>query len=87
MRPREYIAEHAAEFGVDPNRIAVGGDSAGGTLATVVSLLARDRGGPRVEVSAPDLSRWWIVNDESPSMQQYSKDHFLTREGMDWFME
>ncbi|MGH9645874.1 MAG: alpha/beta hydrolase, partial [Bryobacteraceae bacterium] len=32
-----YIAEHAAEFGVDPNRIAVGGDSAGGNLATVVS--------------------------------------------------
>ncbi len=81
-----YIAEHAAEFGVDPNRIAVGGDSAGGTLATVVSLLARDRGGPRLKFQ---LLIYPLVDfyDESPSMQQYSKDHFLTREGMDWFRE
>ena len=41
-----YVAEHAAEFGIDPQRIAVAGDSAGGTLATVVSLIARDRNGP-----------------------------------------
>ena len=81
-----YIAEHAAEFGVDPNRIAVGGDSAGGTLATVVSLLARDRGGPRLKFQLL-IYPLVDVNDQSPSMQQYSKDHFLTREGMDWFME
>ena len=45
----KYVAEHPGVFGIDPNRIAVGGDSAGGTLATVVSLLARDRGGPRLK--------------------------------------
>ncbi len=82
----QYVAEHAAEFGVDPNRIAVGGDSAGGTLATVVSLLARDRGGPPLKFQ---LLIYPLVDfyDESPSMQQYSKDHFLSREGMDWFRE
>ncbi len=80
----KYIAEHAAEFGVDPKRIAVGGDSAGGNLATVVSLLSRDRGGPRLKFQ---LLIYPVVDfyDESPSMQQYSKDHFLTRESMDWF--
>ncbi len=64
----------------------MGGDSAGGNLATVVSLLSRDRGGPRLKFQ---LLIYPLVDfyDESPSMQQYSKDHFLTREGMNWFTE
>src|SRR5262249_5257951 len=41
-----WAAEHARELGGDSRRIAVGGDSAGGTLTTVVALMARDRGGP-----------------------------------------
>ncbi|WP_324603690.1 alpha/beta hydrolase fold domain-containing protein [Streptomyces sp. SPB78] len=41
-----WTAEHAAELGFDPERIIIGGGSAGGGLAAGVALAARDRGGP-----------------------------------------
>jgi len=81
-----YVSEHAAELGVDPARLAVGGDSAGGNLATVVALMARERGGPPL---AFQLLVYPVVDwdDESPSMVEYGADHFLTRGAMDWFRQ
>jgi acetyl esterase len=79
-----YVAGHAAEFGIDANRIAVGGDSAGGTLATVACLVARDRGEPKVALQlliypASDY------HDDRPSSHEFAEGHLLTRKIMDYF--
>lgn len=55
----KWVAEHATELGGDARRIAVGGDGAGGNLAAVVTLMARDRGGPPLVYQVliyPDIS-------------------------------
>jgi acetyl esterase len=82
-----YVAEHGAEFNVDASRIAVAGDSAGGNLATVVALMARERGGPalRFQLLIYPGTDW--TDDSSPSRQEYRNDHFLTADMMDWFTD
>jgi len=80
----QWVAEHAHELGGDPKRIAVGGDSAGGNLAAVVSLLARDAGGPDLVF---ELLVYPVCDHEfeSPSMQENSTGYFLELESMRWF--
>src|SRR5467141_596392 len=48
-----WLFEHAAERGVDPDRIALGGDSAGGNMTCTISLKLRDEGGPRLALQMP----------------------------------
>lgn len=47
-----WLADNAASLGCDPSRVAVVGDSAGGNVATVVAMMARDRGGPELALQA-----------------------------------
>ena len=79
-----YVASHPPEFGVDPNRIAVGGDSAGGNLAAVACLMARVNRGPAI---ALQLLVYPVTDydDIRPSMHEFADGHLLTRAGVDYF--
>ena len=79
-----WVSEHAAKLGIDPARLAVGGDSAGGNLAAVVSLMARDRSGPPL---ALQLLLYPITDYDldTASYQRYADGYLLTRDAMAWF--
>jgi acetyl esterase len=79
-----WISAHAAELGVDAARLAVGGDSAGGNLAAVVALMARDAGGPAIALQVL-LYPVTDVGSESPSYTDFAEGYMLTRESMRWF--
>ena len=81
-----WAAEHAAELGADAGKLAVGGDSAGGNLAAVVSLRARDEGGPAIRFQLlvyPVTDR----NFETASYRDNADGYLLTRDGMIWFWD
>lgn len=50
-----WVVEHATQLGVDPTRVSAGGVSAGGNLAAVVALMARDRGGPSLVLQVLEI--------------------------------
>ena len=82
----QWLAEHGVELGVDPARIAVMGDSAGGNLSAVLALRARDEGGPTLAtqilvypVTDADLDRGSYVENES--------GYFLERSTMRFFWD
>ena len=79
----EWIAQHARQFNIDPTRLAVAGDSAGGTLAAVVCQRAKHAGGPSLVLQVlfcpvTDLSRI------SESWTTYGEQFFLDRKTLDW---
>ncbi len=81
-----WVADHATEFGGDAQRIAVGGDSAGGNLAATVALAARDRNGPRL---VKQLLLYPVVDRDfsRPSYQRFGEGYFLTTAAMQWFWQ
>jgi acetyl esterase len=71
------IAARGAEFGADPQRLAVMGDSAGGNLAAVVALMARDRSGPAIALHAL-LYPATDLTLASPSLRENAEAPVLT---------
>lgn len=80
-----WVAEHARSIDGDASRIAVGGDSAGGTLSAVVALRARDHGLPLCLqlLVYPATDR----DFETPSYREFADGYGLTRDGMRWYWE
>jgi acetyl esterase len=82
-----WVAANAASFGGDSERLAVGGDSAGGNLAAAVALMARDGGGPKLALQL----LIYPVTDASldfPSQNEFADDGFiLSRGDMKWFWD
>jgi acetyl esterase len=80
-----WVYEHAAEFGADPERLAVAGDSAGGNLAAVVPLMARDAGGPPVRAQ---ILLYPVIDCSltHPSIEENGEGYLLTAADMRWFI-
>lgn len=82
-----WAGENAAGFNGDHTRIALGGDSCGGTLATVTNIRLRDEGGPAIR---GQLLIYPITDYYDPPTRSYidnADGYFLTRDGMKWFFD
>ncbi len=83
-----WTVQNAAHLGVDPDRLAVCGDSAGGNLATVVAMMARDRSGPKIVYQLLIYPVTDAVTDSSgkfPSRVENKEGYLLTSAAMEWF--
>ncbi|MGI5144496.1 alpha/beta hydrolase [Streptomyces sp. CA-106110] len=82
----QWVAQHGSEINVDGSRLAVAGDSVGGNMATVVSLMAKQRGGPALR----EQVLFYPVTDarfNDSSYRQFANGPWLTRKAMQWFWD
>ena len=76
-----WVKAHGRSVGLDPSRLAVAGDSAGGNMAAVVTLLAKMRGGPAIDYQVlfcPAVD----ASGDMPSYAEFADGYFLTRAGL-----
>jgi acetyl esterase len=82
----QWTIDHAREFNGDPTRVAVGGESAGGNLATVVSMMARDK---KVAMPVHQLLVYPVVDNDMnrPSYKRNANAKPLNKAMMAWFFK
>ena len=82
----KWVAEHGEEIGVDGKNLAVVGNSVGGNMTTVTTLMAKAKGGPHIKLQ---ILMWPIVdaNFETDSYQQFGEKRFLTTSLMKWMYD
>jgi len=82
----KWVHDNAGSITVDPKRLGVAGDSAGGNLAAVVALVARDAGGPKVSMQGLFYPVTDYTFGTGTSYETYAVGYgVLTREAMRWF--
>ncbi|RDC56363.1 alpha/beta hydrolase [Pedobacter chinensis] len=82
----KWVAEHGNEINVDGKKLGIVGNSVGGNMATVTSLMAKDKKGPEIKVQI----LLWPVTDagfNTESYARYGKDRFLTTPLMKWMFD
>src|SRR4029453_10607612 len=80
----QWVGQHAAEIGGDPQRLAIGGDSAGANLAAVCAILARDAGAPALRFQLLVYPR--TAPDEGfNSHHDFPQGYMLPRKTILWF--
>jgi len=82
----EWIAQHGQEKRLDGSRIAVAGDSVGGNMTAAITLMAKQRSGPKPAAQV----LFYPVTDASfdtDSYQQFAEGYFLRRDAMQWFWD
>ncbi|RBQ06840.1 alpha/beta hydrolase [Pedobacter miscanthi] len=82
----KWVSEHGSEIGVDGKRLALIGNSVGGNMTAVTSILAKERKGPEIKTA---VMMWPIVdaNFETQSYKDYGRDRFLTTPLMKWMYD
>jgi len=78
-----WVADHGREINVDGTRLAVAGNSAGGNMAAVVCLKAKEKGGPAIRFQV----LMWPTTDanfETASYNQFAEGYYLTKNMMEW---
>lgn len=80
----DWVARNAADLGVDPHRIAVAGDSAGGNLAAVVSILCRERG---TALPAAQILLYPVIDPacDTASHRRRATGYFTTHAALQWY--
>ncbi|MDQ3896480.1 MAG: alpha/beta hydrolase [Actinomycetota bacterium] len=82
----QWIVRQGAANQLDPDRIAVAGDSVGGNMAAVLALMANERG----DVRFVQQSMYYPVTDaamDTASYEQFADGYFLTAKAMEWFWD
>ena len=81
-----WLVEHAGELDVDPGAVTIGGESAGGNMAAVCALMARDRNGPELLFQMLDIPSTDLTLSH-PSIRKFGEGYMLTLHEMEHFRD